>query len=95
MTDTSEEIITKQREIFYSKTTTERFKICEDLINLGNLMLKNSIRKKTPLISETELQIKIFKRFYKDSFTKNELNKIIVAMREFLNKKNIKPKSTV
>ena len=83
MQDTTKEMLEKQREIFLSKTSTQRFIIADDLINFGRLMLENSIKQKKPEISETELKIKVFKRYYENTFNIKEFEKIVIAMEKY------------
>lgn len=83
MHDTTTEMLQKQREIFFAKSSKERFLIASDLINFGRLMLENSIKQKFPKISELDLKIKSFKRYYEKSFNKKEFDKIILAMKQY------------
>ncbi len=83
MLDTTNEMIQKQREIFFLKTSSERFLICSETINFGRIMLESSIRQREPEISEIDLKIYIFKRYYESIYSKEELEKIINSMRYY------------
>jgi len=80
MLDTTDEMIQKQREIIFAKTLNERFLIGAETITFGRIMIENSIKQAKPDISELELKIAVFKRYYENSFSKNELEKIINSM---------------
>ena len=80
MLDTTVEMVQKQREIFFSKTSNERFLIGAETIAFGRVMVESSIKQKEPEISELDLKINVFKRYYGNFFTNNELEKIINSM---------------
>ncbi|MEA3452637.1 MAG: hypothetical protein U9Q83_12155 [Bacteroidota bacterium] len=80
MLDTTVEMIQKQREIFFSKTSNERFLIGAETIAFGRVMVESSIKQKEPEISELDLKISVFKRYYENFYTNNELEKIINSM---------------
>lgn len=83
MNDTSDEIIKKQRDIFFKKTSNERFEIGCNFILMGRTIVESSIKEANPDISENELKIEVFKRYYKNTFPKNEMNNIINAMKQY------------
>ncbi|MEA2041119.1 MAG: hypothetical protein U9N85_01015 [Bacteroidota bacterium] len=80
MLDTTVEMVQKQRKIFFSKTSNERFLIGAETIAFGRVMVESSIKQKEPEISELDLKINVFKRYYENFYTKNELEKIINSM---------------
>lgn len=80
MLDTTDEIIQKQREIIFSKTASERFIIGVELINFGRIVVESSIKNEMPGISEIDLKIAVFKRYYENYFSKDDLDKIIESM---------------
>ena len=88
MTDTSLEILNKQREILFQKSMKERFKIGAETIDFGRTIVASNIKKNYPLISEIDLKIAILKRYYEDVFTKKELNLIIQSMLNYHNNLN-------
>jgi len=83
MNDTSLDILEKQREIFHKKTSQERFLIGAELIEMGRIIIESSIKNNKPDISEIDLKIEVFKRYYSDYFSDDELQKIIISMRNY------------
>ena len=83
MFDTNDEMIRKQQEIIFSKKPHERFAIGADMIDFGYRMVENSIKQTNPNISEIELRIEVFKRYYKNSFSNEEIEKICRGMKDF------------
>lgn len=84
MTDTIPEITRKQLEIFLSKSESERFRIGDDFCVFGRMLLENSIRTENPGMSEIDIRIEVFRRCYSSFFSPDELNRIIVSMRAYL-----------
>lgn len=85
MNDTTIEMRKKQLEIIFSKTPKERFMLGVEIINSVRTIVENSIKLENPGISEIELKIAVFKRYYSKDFSENELNKIILNMKEYHN----------
>jgi len=77
MLDTTDEIIQKQREILLSKTLKERFLIGAETITFGRVLVESSIKQKNPNISELDLKVEVFKRYYSDIFSDDEIQVII------------------
>jgi hypothetical protein len=77
MIDSTDEMLQKQREVIYQKTPEERFLIGLDLINFCRTIVENSIRQSVPGISDVDLKIAVLKRYYSNSFSKKEMEKII------------------
>jgi uncharacterized protein (DUF111 family) len=88
--DTPNNIIQKQREIFFAKTANERFLIGAETIAFGRIMVENSIKQLETNISELELKIAVFKRYYQNIFSNDELDEIISSLTNYykLNKKS-------
>jgi hypothetical protein len=84
MTDTPGEIANKQLEIFLLKSESERFRIGNELNAFGRKVLECSIRQEYPGISEIDLKIEVFNRCYSSFFSPDELNRIILSMKEYL-----------
>lgn len=80
MLDTSIEIQKIQRDIIFHKTMKERFNIGAETINFGRILVISSIRKANPEISEIELKVALFKRYYEKSFCKEEFDLIIQSL---------------
>ena len=83
MNDTSPKMRNKQLEIIYSKTSAERAMMGVDMIDSVKQIVSNSIRNKHPELSELELKIAVFKRYYQNDFTPEQMEKITESMREF------------
>ena len=95
MLDTTTEMVQKQREIFFLKTSNERFLIGAETIAFGRIMVESSIKQKEPKISELDLKISVFKRYYESIYSNNELEKIINSMKYYyLHRDEILMKST-
>ena len=83
MLDTTEEILQKQREIYFKKTASERSMLGAELINFGRTIVESSIRQDNPEISPLDLKIAVFKRYYGNTFSKEETESIIISMTEY------------
>ena len=77
MHDTPEEILKIQQAIFLKKTPSERFIIGIEMIEEVIKLVESSIRNSSPGISDLDLKIERFKRFYENDFSKEEMNNII------------------
>jgi hypothetical protein len=86
MTDSTREIEKKHLEILRSKSESERFRIGEELNAFGRKVLENSIRNEYPGIPDIDLKTEVFKRCYASFFSPEELNRIILSMRDYLKK---------
>ena len=84
MTDTTAEISHKQLEIFLMKSESERFRIGDALNAFGRKVLEGSIRQEHPGISEIDLKIAVFEKCYSSFFSAEELGRIIISMRVYL-----------
>ena len=80
MTDTPDFIYKKQFDIIFSKTPQERFLMGFDMIESVKRMVENSIRRETPSISDLDLRIAVFKRYYQNDFSTIQLEKIAAAL---------------
>lgn len=86
MSDTTDEILSKQREILLSKSSGERFMIGDEAVAFGYMVVENSIRQKNPGISEMDLKVAVFRRYYGNQFTSEETEKIIKSIRNYYSK---------
>ena len=84
MTDTSPEIEKIQLEIMLSKSESERFRIGDELNAFGRKVLENSIRREFPGISEIDLKIELFRRCYVSYFSQDEIDRIVLSMKTYL-----------
>jgi hypothetical protein len=89
MKDTASEMVFKQLEIFLSKSESERFQISDDLNMFGRKVLESSIRQEQSGITEIDLKIEVFKRCYNDFYSPDEFSRIILSMRNYLQKEQI------
>ncbi len=86
MQDTSPEMLKKQRQIIFSKKPSERFLMGVEAIDFGRMMVENSIKQKTPGISELDLKIAVLKRYYENAFDEEEFQKIINSLKKYYEK---------
>jgi hypothetical protein len=83
MKDTLPYIKKLQLEIMLSKSISERFRIGDELNTFGRKVLENSILLEHPEISDVELKIKVFRRCYSTFYSPDELDKIVLALRNY------------
>ena len=76
MKDTTAEIEKKQKEIFMAKSPGERLVICLEMTDFARALVESGIKAKNPHISSFELRAEVFKRFYKNDFQPDKLEKI-------------------
>lgn len=79
MKDTSTEIRKKQYELIFQLSENQRFSEGIKMINMGRTIVENSIKEQNPNITDLEMRIAIFKRYYSLDFSKQEMDKIINA----------------
>ena len=83
MNDTPEHIRKIQYDIIMSKTPEERFLMGIEMMEDVRRMVEGSIREQNPGISDIDLRIAVFKRYYSKDFTPERLNDIIESMRAY------------
>jgi len=83
MKDTPEDITRIQLEIMLAKSESERFRIGEELISFGRMVLEKSIRQEFPALSENDLKAEVFKRCYSSFYSPGELQRILLSMKEY------------
>ena len=83
MNDTTPAAHKKQLEIIMSKTPQERFMMGLEMVDSVYTMVGNSIRQQNPNLSPAELQVAIFKRYYRKDFSPELLERICQSMRRF------------
>jgi hypothetical protein len=76
MTDTPEFIRKKQIEIFLAKSEKDKWHLGLGMIDEVWNSVKKSILKEQPTLSEAELMVELFKRYYKNDFSINQIDKI-------------------
>ncbi len=87
MTDTPDFVYQKQFDIIFSKTPKERFQMGFDMIESVKRIVENSIRKEIPTISDIDLRIAVFKRYYQNDFSPTQLETIGAAFLAYLMRK--------
>ena len=83
MNDTSLKMRKKQLEIIHAKTSSERAMMGIDMIDSVKKIVTNSIKNRHPEYSELELKVAVFKRYYRNDFTPDQMEKIIQGMHRF------------
>lgn len=83
MTDTPAHIYQKQYEIIASKPMSERVQLGFDTIDTTRHWIENSIRQTSPDISQSDLAIAVFLRYYQQDFSENQLAQIIQSIRAY------------
>lgn len=76
MTDTPEYIYNKQFEIFYSKPLKERFLMNLELSEFVRETTRRRIKRQHPDFSEMEIKQEVFRQFYADTFTQEQMSRI-------------------
>ena len=77
MKDTKPEILELQRKILEKKSYEEKFLMSIDMYETSKSFVRSAIQNEIPNISEQELRRELFRRFYKNDFSKIEMEKII------------------
>jgi DNA replication protein DnaD len=88
MNDTPNHIRQLQTDITMQKSPAERFKDGLEMIDYGRFIVENSIRNQKPTITERELVVEVFKRYYANEFSPVELEKITAFLLTLQSPKN-------
>jgi len=83
MTDTPAHIYQKQYDIIASKPMAERVRLGFETIDTTRQWVENSIKQSTPDISQVDLAIAVFLRYYRNDFSEIQLGHIIQSMRAY------------
>ena len=83
MNDTTPAVHQKQRDIIMSKTPQERFMMGIEMMDSVHTMVSNSIRQLNPDMHTADLQVAIFKRYYRKDFSPELLERISQSMYAF------------
>jgi hypothetical protein len=92
MNDTPKYILQKQFEIIFAKPLKDKIAGLFEMTELSRNMILNQLKQKNPELSEIDLKIELFKKFYKFDFDNETLDKIAEKMREFLMSEMIEKK---
>jgi hypothetical protein len=87
--DTPEEVMQIQREIFQKKTLEQRFLIGAALIDEGRRIMESIIKQRNPNISPCEMRIIIFKRCYGSCYSPDELDLIILSIQNYFRRMDV------
>ena len=77
MNDTNEKMQKIFNEMMMKKTNEERLIMGCSMFTAAKIIVRSSILEKNPDITENELRVKLFLRFYGLDFTESEKEKII------------------
>ena len=83
MTDTPLHIYEKQYEIMMAKPMSERILLGFETIDTTRQWIENSIKKDNPAISEIDLAIAVFLRYYRIEFSEIQVESIIKSLRAY------------
>ena len=82
MKDTSPHMEQKFREMLMTRSNEERFMMGISMFDTARHIVISSIKHENPDISEEELRVQIFLRFYGSDFSTVEKKKIIAYLRK-------------
>ena len=88
MNDTPYEILKKQFEIINAMPFSKRLELAFDLTDLSREIIRNRIKEREPDISESDLNVELFKTFYRFDFEEKELNAIAEHLRLYWIRQN-------
>jgi hypothetical protein len=77
MRDTSPDIRKKQAGIILAKSEPQRNEMGFEMIDSVYAIVKNSILEKNPGLRGRELIVEIFKRYYANDFSEDEVKQIV------------------
>lgn len=84
MNDTPDYIIKKQFDIIYNRPISEKIRSLFEMTELSRNIILNQLRLKNPGMSKVDLQIELFRVFYREDFSPEKLDRIAQQMREYL-----------
>lgn len=76
MNDTHPEMHKKRLEIIFRLTPEERLSQGFEMMEFAQNAVKNSILNQNATLSETELKVEVFKRYYANDFSDKEKERI-------------------
>lgn len=80
MLDTTREMKEKQLEIMFSKDAEERVKMGLDMTDFAYQVVRNSVIAQHQDFTEREIAAEIFRRYYENDFSKEQLALIMEAI---------------
>jgi hypothetical protein len=81
--DTSPEAHKKQVEIILAKTPEERFRMGMEMIDLARIMVQDAILRSQPGIDQVTLTCSIFRRYFKNDFSPEQMEQILASIRAY------------
>lgn len=81
--DVSPDMWKKQQELAQAMTPAERMQQGWDIIDFVRQSVENSIREVNPGISEIDLRVKVFERYYGHEYDDAMKARIIGSIREY------------
>ena len=88
MSDTPKHVLRKQFEVVMAIPLDERIKNLFEMTELSRRIVKNRLKVSYPELTESELEIELFKAFYHSDFDDQSMNQIVESMRRFWEKRN-------
>lgn len=82
MQDTSPEMQKKQYEIYFSLPLEERVRQGIEMIDVGIMIVENSIKNQYPNLSSVDLKIEKLKRLYKNDLSETVIKRVIQHFRD-------------
>jgi hypothetical protein len=83
MTDTPLEIRRLQGQIFLKKPLQERMRMVFEMMEGGQRMVSDFLRRQHPDWSTGQLKAAVFERIYRDDFTTDEMKRITESILAF------------
>jgi len=87
MNDTTPKMEEKMHEMIRAKTPEERAKMGASMIETSKYLITQSLLRENPHLSDIELLIGIFLKFYGDDFSSEKKEKIIQHLQSKLKQK--------
>ena len=80
MLDTTPEMQAKQLEIFFTKSVRERVRMGVNMTDFAYKVVMNSIIAQNEELTEREIAAELFRRYYENDFSEEELSTIMQAI---------------
>lgn len=80
MHDTSPEMEARTLEMMAQKTPEERLRMACSMLAAGRLLVRNSIIREEPDLTEAQIRGRLFLRLYGDDFSEEEIQRIVAKM---------------
>jgi hypothetical protein len=77
MSDTSLAIEERMSQMIAARTSAQRLKMAASMFDAGKKLIAANLRQKNGSLNEAQLRARIFERLYGDSFSDNEIARIV------------------